>query len=244
MVKLQRLKRKSAFRQKRKRLKLRKTLKGNSDRHREITQFENEALAQGFTYIAGVDEVGRGPLAGPVVAAACLLPHDFFLPQLNDSKKLSEVKREEIFSLLTSNSQIHYGLGMVHHDVIDEINILQASFLAMQQAVEALSVAPDFILVDGHLLPSFLVPAKAIIKGDLRSHSIMAASILAKVTRDRYMAKLDLTWPQYQFASHKGYPTQAHLKALKQHGPSPCHRRSFAPVKELVMNTLLTPTPS
>ncbi|MGR3912026.1 MAG: ribonuclease HII [Candidatus Rhabdochlamydia sp.] len=213
---------------------MRKTLKETWDRKEIITQFENEALSQGFKHIAGVDEVGRGPLAGPVIAAACLLPDYFFLPQINDSKKLSEVKREELFSLLTTHKEIHYGIGIVHHDVIDTINILQASFEAMQQAVSRLPIQPGFILVDGNALPHLPVPAKAIIKGDLRSQSIMAASIIAKVTRDRYMAQMDQKYPEYHFASHKGYPTKAHIEALRQYGPSPIHRVSFAPVKKVL----------
>lgn len=194
---------------------------------------ENRLKEQGFIRIAGVDEAGRGPLAGPVVAAACILPEGLFLQNLNDSKKLSEAQREELYKTITSHPEIHYGLGIVEADTIDRINILQATFLAMQQAVANLPVVPDFLLIDGNRKPYFSMPSAALVKGDSLSVSIAAASILAKVTRDRLLDELDQLWPQYGFKKHKGYGTAAHVEAIRTFGPCPSHRKSFEPIKSL-----------
>ncbi len=179
--------------------------------------------------ICGVDEVGRGPFAGPVAAGACIL--DINDPQkeilyLNDSKKLSEKKRDALFEEIKEKA-VCWAVGIVESDVIDEINILQATYLAMQKAIEALSVKPEYILADAVTIPGIDIPQEAIVKGDAKSVNIAAASILAKVTRDRMMAEYDKTYPQYGFASHKGYGTKAHIEAIKEHGITPIHRRSF-----------------
>ncbi|HLB52257.1 MAG TPA: ribonuclease HII [Chlamydiales bacterium] len=181
--------------------------------------------------IAGIDEVGRGALAGPVIAVCCILPILHAIEGITDSKKLSENQRERLYTQLTQHPKVEWGIGVVEADVIDEINILQATFLAMQRAVEALQKKPDHLLVDGNQLPPIPIPSSAIIGGDLTSESIGAASIIAKVTRDRLMKQLDLTWPIYRFAQNKGYGTKEHLEALKQWGPSPIHRKSFEPIR-------------
>ena len=193
----------------------------------ELWNFEHEAMEQGYTLICGVDEAGRGPLAGPVCAAAVILPKDLEIPGLNDSKKLTEKKREALYDVITEKA-LAYGIAMVSEQEIDEINILQATFLAMKGAVEALSVKPDFVLIDGNREPDLgELPLKTIVKGDSRSANIAAASILAKVTRDRYMMAIDGEYPQYSFAVHKGYGTQKHYAALREFGPCPAHRRTF-----------------
>lgn len=192
---------------------------------------EKRLRQEGFCHIAGIDEAGRGPLAGPVVAAACILPEGFFLEHLNDSKQLTAKKREWLFSQITTHPSVIYALGMVDEKTIDQINILQATFLAMKKAVQALSTTPDYLLIDGNQIPHFEIPSEALIEGDGRSISIAAASILAKVTRDRIMIELDAQYPQYGFKQHKGYGTQQHLTALRVFGPSPIHRTSFAPIK-------------
>jgi ribonuclease HII len=197
----------------------------------EITTLERAARAQGFSKIAGVDEAGRGPLAGPVVAAACILPEDFFIPKIDDSKRLSPRQREEMFVALTEHPCVHYGIGFVQALVIDQINILQAALRAMALAIDNLKEKPDFILVDGRQKPSTKIPCQATIRGDSLSQSIMAAAILAKVFRDHWMSELDEQFPHYGFASHKGYPTPEHLAALDKWGPCPIHRQSYAPVK-------------
>jgi len=193
----------------------------------ELWNFEHETIEKGYTLICGVDEAGRGPLAGPVCAAAVILPTDLDIPGLNDSKKLTEKKREELYDIITAQA-IAYGIAMVSEEEIDEINILQATFLAMRRAVEALSVKPDFVLIDGNREPDLGdLPLKTIVKGDSRSANIAAASILAKVTRDRYMTELDAVYPQYGFAIHKGYGTKKHYAALEEFGPCPPHRKTF-----------------
>ena len=177
--------------------------------------------------LCGVDEAGRGPLAGPVVAAAVILPFDKTIEGLNDSKKLSEKKRAVLFDIILHES-LAFGIGFATEQEIDEINILNASMLAMERAVKELNLIPDKILVDGNRIPKgFSVPAEALIKGDGKSASIAAASILAKVTRDRLMTVLHERYPQYDFCKHKGYPTKAHYEKIKQYGISPCHRKSF-----------------
>ncbi len=194
--------------------------------------FENQARLNGYKMIAGVDEAGRGPLAGPVVSAAVVLPEDFDVSGVNDSKKLSEKKREALFPTL-QNHAVAFGIGIADHKEIDRINILQASLLSMKRAVENLNVVPDYLLIDGKFSIDSSIDQRSVIKGDALSLSIAAASILAKVTRDRIMADLDLQYPMYGFRRHKGYPTKAHKQAILTHGPCPVHRRSFKGVKDI-----------
>lgn len=189
-------------------------------------EYEREAAERGYTAVCGIDEAGRGPLAGPVCAAAVILPHDFQLDGLDDSKKLTAKKREELYSCITLQA-VAFGIGWASESEIDEINILQATFLAMGRAVEKLAPPADYALVDGNRMPALPVPGEAIIKGDGRCASIAAASILAKVSRDRLMRELDREFPQYGFAQHKGYGTKAHYAAIKKYGILSVHRRSF-----------------
>ncbi|HIS68299.1 MAG TPA: ribonuclease HII [Candidatus Gallacutalibacter stercoravium] len=188
--------------------------------------YENEAMAAGLSPVCGVDEAGRGPLAGPVFAAAVILPPGLLLPGVNDSKKLSPKKREALFDLICQNA-VSYGIASASEAEIDSVNILNATFLAMQRAVAQLDPQPALALVDGNRLPSLPMPAKAIVKGDALSLSIAAASILAKVSRDRLMEELGRQYPQYQFDKHKGYGTKLHIELIRQYGPCPLHRRSF-----------------
>ena len=189
--------------------------------------FELRARSEGFRFVAGVDEVGRGCLAGPVVAAACILDCDGAVPaKLNDSKKLTAKQRERIAEEL-KNCAVAYAVGVVEPDVIDRINILEASKLAMVRAVEALDPRADHLLLDAVQLRQLPLPQKAIIKGDCISYSIAAASVIAKTYRDALMCEYDAEFPQYGFAKHKGYAAAVHLAALREHGPSPIHRRSF-----------------
>ena len=193
----------------------------------ELWNFEHAAMEEGFSLICGVDEAGRGPLAGPVCAAAVILPPDLELEGLNDSKKLSEKRREALYPLICEQA-LAYGIAFASEQEIDELNILQATFLAMRRAVGQLGQKPDLALVDGNREPDFGdIPVRTIIKGDSRSANIAAASILAKVTRDRFMLEQDAVYPQYGFAVHKGYGTQKHYAALREYGPCPIHRRSF-----------------
>ncbi len=193
----------------------------------ELWNFEHAAMEEGFSLICGVDEAGRGPLAGPVCAAAVILPPDLELEGLNDSKKLSEKRREALYPLICEQA-LAYGIAFASEQEIDELNILQATFLAMHRAVGQLGLKPDLALVDGNREPDFGdIPVRTIIKGDSRSANIAAASILAKVTRDRFMLEQDAVYPQYGFAVHKGYGTQKHYAALREFGPCPIHRRSF-----------------
>jgi ribonuclease HII len=194
-----------------------------------LLQYENEARLKGFQTIAGIDEAGRGPLAGPVVAAACIIPQGILLPGVNDSKQLSPAARQKLFQQIKTIPDIIFSIGRVDPAEIDRINIYQATIVAMQHAVGGLSCRPDYLLVDGMKLPHD-IPVLKIIKGDALSQSIAAASIIAKVTRDAMMEEYDKQWPQYGFAKHKGYGTAAHLAALAEHGPCPIHRRSFAPI--------------
>jgi len=189
-------------------------------------EIENGYYSDEIQVICGVDEAGRGPLAGPVCAAAVILPKDLELPGLTDSKKLTDKKRRELFPLIQEHA-IAYGIGMATEQEIDEINILQATFLAMQRALDQLSVKPDLALIDGNREKDFGVPVKTVVKGDSLSANIAAASILAKVTRDNLMTELAETYPQYSFEIHKGYGTKAHYAALTEHGPSPIHRMTF-----------------
>lgn len=193
----------------------------------ELWNFEHELIEQGYELICGVDEAGRGPLAGPVCAAAVILPTDLEIEGLNDSKKLTEKKREALYDIIIEKA-LAYGITLVSEKVIDEINILQATFLAMKGAVEAMELTPDYVLIDGNREPDLgQLPVKTIVKGDSRSANIAAASILAKVTRDRYMMEMDREYPQYGFAVHKGYGTKKHYEALTEHGHCPIHRLSF-----------------
>ena len=199
--------------------------------------FEHNAKSKGYKYIAGVDEAGRGPLAGPVVSAAVILPKDFSLAGINDSKKLTEKKRDTLFPLIKEQALAVAG-GIASHEEIDQINILQASLLSMKRAVENISIPPDFLLpdfllIDGKFTIDSTIDQAAIIKGDSKSISIAAASIIAKVTRDAIMKNLHDTYPQYNFDQHKGYPAKAHKQAILDHGPCPVHRRTFKGVKEV-----------
>ena len=194
----------------------------------EITMWEIEdsLYSQQVQVICGVDEAGRGPLAGPVCAAAVILPRELQIPGLTDSKKLTDKKRRELFPVIQEKA-VAYGIGLASEQEIDEINILQATFLAMQRALDALSVKPDLALIDGNRERDFGIPVKTVVKGDSLSANIAAASILAKVTRDDIMIQLSEQYPEYGFEIHKGYGTKAHYAALAEHGASPVHRRSF-----------------
>ncbi len=192
----------------------------------DLWQIESSFREKGYRLICGIDEAGRGPLAGPVCAAAVILPFGLEIPGLNDSKKLTDKKRSELYDLILS-SAVAYGIAVADEKEIDEINILQATFRAMERAVCKLETKPDLILVDGNRLPQLDTEAHAIIKGDSLSASIAAASILAKVTRDRFMEQQDELYPAYGFAVHKGYGTKRHYEALTEHGPCPIHRRTF-----------------
>ncbi|WP_270995441.1 ribonuclease HII [Listeria seeligeri] len=196
----------------------------------EMKQYENDLYQQGYKFIAGVDEVGRGPLAGPVVAAAVILPEDFSVVGINDSKQLSELKRETLFELIKQQA-IAVGVGIIEHDVIDEVNIYEATKLAMRMALDELNPSPDFILIDAMPL-KYTEAELSLIKGDTKSISIAAASIIAKVTRDRLMKDYDVAYPGYDFLHNMGYGTKNHLNGLNTNGVCPIHRLSFAPVKE------------
>lgn len=189
-------------------------------------EYERNAAQQGYTTVCGIDEAGRGPLAGPVYAAAVILPDGLEIPGLNDSKKLTEKKREALFDEICEKA-VAYGIGCASEQEIDEINILQATYLAMRRAVEQLPVAADYALVDGNRMPPLAIPGETVVKGDAKSASIAAASILAKVSRDRVMLLMDPVYPKYQFAKHKGYGTKVHREALLTYGPCPIHRKTF-----------------
>ena len=194
----------------------------------EITMWEIEDshFDKGLKLICGVDEAGRGPLAGPVCAAAVILPPHIEIPGLNDSKKLTDKKRRELFPVIKEQA-IAYGIGLASHEEIDRINILQATYLAMERAIAQLSVKPELVLIDGNRAKDFGLPVQTVIKGDSLSASIAAASVLAKVTRDDLMLDAAKEYPQYAFDVHKGYGTKAHYEALRAYGPSPIHRMSF-----------------
>ena len=189
-------------------------------------EIENSLYSETVQLICGVDEAGRGPLAGPVCAAAVILPRDLQIPGLTDSKKLTDKKRRELFPVIQGQA-VAYGIGLASEQEIDEINILQATFLAMRRALDQLSVRPDLALIDGNRETDFGLPVKTVVKGDSLSANIAAASILAKVTRDNIMIQLSEQYPEYGFEIHKGYGTKAHYAALTEHGASPVHRRSF-----------------
>ena len=192
----------------------------------DLWVYEREAFADGVKLVCGVDEAGRGPLAGPVCAAAVILPPELVIPGLNDSKKLTDKKRRELYDVITAEA-VSYGIAFASEKEIDEINILQATFLAMARAMEKLTPHPELALIDGNRARDFGLPVRTIVKGDSLSASIAAASILAKVTRDRLMEQYDEAYPQYGFAVHKGYGTKRHYEALREFGPSPIHRMTF-----------------
>lgn len=192
----------------------------------DMWEYERKYLDQGYKLIAGVDEAGRGPLAGPVCAAAVILPSNIDIPGLNDSKKLTDKRRRELMPIIKEKA-LAYGIAFANEHEIDEINILQATFLAMERAVSQLAIQPELLLIDGNRQKDFGIPAETVIKGDSLSASIAAASILAKVTRDDFMLEMAEKYPQYSFDIHKGYGTKAHYAALAEHGPCPVHRMSF-----------------
>ncbi len=189
--------------------------------------YENAARQNGYKYICGVDEAGRGPLAGPVCAAAVILPADVYIEGLNDSKKLSEKKREALYGVITEKA-VAYGVAFGTLEEIEEFNILNATFLAMNRAIDELEVKPDYALIDGNRVPAGInIPCETVVKGDFKSASIAAASILAKVTRDRLLLRYDEEYPQYNFKKHKGYGTKEHYEAIKKYGVCEVHRLSF-----------------
>lgn len=190
-------------------------------------EYENEAYSKGYKRVCGVDEAGRGPLAGPVFAAAVILPRGYIIEGVNDSKKLSEKKREELFEKIKTEA-LCYSIASVDEKTIDEINILNATFLAMEKAVEGLKIHPDFVMIDGNRAPKHLdIPFQTVVKGDAKSASIAAASILAKVSRDRFMLEMAEKYPEYCFEKHKGYGTKLHYEMLDKYGVSEIHRKSF-----------------
>jgi ribonuclease HII len=196
-----------------------------------MKDFENELYLKGLNYVAGVDEVGRGPLVGPVVTAAVILPKDYYDERINDSKKLSEKKRELLYNVIYENA-LAIGIGMSSNKVIDEINILEATKKAMKEAINNLSIKPEHVLIDAVKL-DIDIPSTSIIKGDAKSQSIAAASIIAKVTRDRMMIELDKEHPEYDFKHNKGYGTKKHIEAIYKYGVLDSHRKTFAPISEI-----------
>lgn len=205
------------------------------ERVRKMYQYEHECRMKGYNLIAGVDEVGRGPLAGPVVIAAVILPEDFFIEKINDSKKLSEATREKIYEVILANA-LAINRSIIDEQTIDRINIYQAAMNGMYEAIYGLNPQPDAVLIDAMPLKSLEIFHQAIIKGDAKSASIAAASIVAKVERDRMMNEYHKLYPQYGFAKNKGYGTSEHLEALRKYGPCPIHRKSFEPIKSMLKN--------
>ena len=205
----------------------------------DLLFFERSARESGAHRIAGLDEAGRGPLAGPVVAAAVVFPEGLLIPGVNDSKQLTETQREQLYTQII-DAAVAYGIGIVDERTIDEINIREASITAMEQSLSAISPAPDRLLIDGNFtLSRITIPQHSIVKGDCKSHSIAAASILAKVTRDRLMWELHERYPQYNFHKHKGYGTKEHLDLIRLHGPCDAHRKSFQPVAGMLQQARL-----
>lgn len=203
-------------------------------RFEKMMVYEKEAQKQGFQYVAGIDEVGRGPLAGPVVAAAVILPENIFISGINDSKKLSSKKRQQLYQEI-KNEALAIGIGVVGADVIDEINIYQATKKAMNIAINQLSIFPDFLLIDAMKIDT-PITQRSLIKGDSLSVSIASASIIAKVYRDRLMMEYSKKYPKYQFEKNAGYGTREHIQAIRKFGPTPIHRKTFAPIKEYIHN--------
>jgi ribonuclease HII len=201
--------------------------KSEKNRLTKLTKPEAHAWLQGYRCVAGVDEAGRGPLAGPVFAAACMIPQGVFFPGINDSKLLSPEKRHQLFLQIKAHPEVRYGIGRVDHEMIDQINIYQASLEAMRRAIAQLSTPPDYILVDGVNLPLPGIISQRVVHGDRLSQMIAAASIIAKETRDQIMLEYHALYPVYGFDAHKGYGTEQHRAALAEHGPCPIHRRSF-----------------
>lgn len=196
------------------------------DRLKHMLEIEDMLYEKGYNLVCGVDEAGRGPLCGPVVAAAVILPKDECIEGVNDSKKLSEKKREKLYNDIISKS-LAYGIGISDVDVIEEVNILNATKIAMKKAIENLNIKPDYVLIDGNQMIDIDIKGETVISGDAKSESIAAASILAKVTRDRMLIEYDKKYPEYGFAKHKGYGTKAHIEAIKEYGLTPIHRPSF-----------------
>lgn len=201
-------------------------IRREEERLETINIFENEGYNKGYLYIGGIDEAGRGPLAGPVVASVVVFKKDTKIEGVNDSKKLSEAKRDELFEVIKKEA-LDYGIGIVNNEEIDEFNILNATYMAMKKAINCLKQAPDYILVDAATIPGIDIAQNPIVKGDSKSISIAAASILAKVTRDSIMYQYDRVYPEYGFKSHKGYGTKEHYEAIEKHGITPIHRKSF-----------------
>jgi ribonuclease HII len=201
-----------------------------------LYKFEEELYDEGFKNICGVDEAGRGPLAGPVVVAACILPPFLRIPGVNDSKQLSEKKREELYKIIVKNA-LAYNVVFINEKIIDELNIYEATKKGMLDAINGLKIEPDYVLIDAMPLSELKTNNKSIIHGDALSASIAAASILAKVSRDHYMEKMDIKYPNYGFKHHKGYGTKMHLEALEKYGPCKIHRRSFEPVAKALQKT-------
>lgn len=199
----------------------------------DLLAYEKELYQKGYTLICGVDEAGRGPLAGPVVAGAVILPKNYQLDGLNDSKQISEKKREKFFPIIKKDA-IAYGIGIVDAKTIDEINIYEASRLAMKKAIANMKIKPDFVLTDAMPIPNYEFPVQSIIHGDALSINIAAASVLAKVTRDHIMQEYDKEYPEYEFAHHKGYPTKRHLELLSIYGPTDIYRFTYRPVRVLI----------
>lgn len=197
-----------------------------------MKEYENELYKKGIKLIAGIDEVGRGPLVGPVVTAAVILKEDFFDERINDSKKITEKKREELYKIIMENA-VSVGIGISSEQIIDEINILEATKRAMKEAVNNLNVKPQHLLIDAVKL-DIDIPSTSIIKGDAKSQSIAAASIIAKVTRDKMMYELDKLHPEYDFKSNKGYGTKKHIEAIYKYGPLKEHRKTFAPISNIL----------
>ena len=207
--------------------------RAEGQRLRHLLKYESELWEQGFALIAGVDEAGVGPLAGPVVAGAVVLPRGYKLRELDDSKRLDEVTREQLAQQIRTDA-VAWAVGIAGVEEIDDLNIYHASLLAMRRAVESLSAKPDFILVDARTIPNCAAPQRGIVRGDSLSASIAAASVIAKTTRDGMMIELDREYPGYGLAAHKGYPTPQHFEALRKLGASPVHRRSYKPVREVI----------
>lgn len=195
-----------------------------------MLEYENELYDKGYKLICGIDEVGRGPLLGPVVTSAVILPVGYYNPEIKDSKKLSEKKREKLFDIITKDA-VSIGIGIVDEKKIDEINIYEATKVAMKMAIDNLSIKPDYVLIDAMKL-DIDIPSNSIIKGDAKSESIAAASIIAKVTRDRMIDEIDKEYPIYDLKNNKGYGTKKHLEALKEYGPCKYHRYSYSPVSD------------